>query len=134
MRKIIPLCVLLLALSGCSLFNAESVATVPFDPAASQKTVYALKTGYQAALTLAEAYNSRPRCGAPKSPILCSSQSAIDAIRKAAAATSATINSAETAVRSLTPDATVVGAAITAATNALDAFRAVTAIYSPATN
>ncbi len=126
MRKMIAVTALLL-LGGC---QAASVATTTFDPSGAQKTVYAIKSGYAAALTVAVAYNEQPRCGQPTSPRLCSDAGVVAAIRKADAATFATIDSAETAVRTL-KDPTVIGAAITAAQASLDAYKKVVAIYKP---
>lgn len=126
MRKILAIAALLLA-GAC---QAASVATTTFDPVPAQKSVYALKAGYAAALTVAVAYNQRPRCGQPTSPMLCSDAGVVAKMRQADAAASTAIDAAERAVRSLSPNPTVIGAAIQSADDALTAFKTVVAIYS----
>jgi hypothetical protein len=125
MRKMIALTILLLV-GAC---QAAGVATQTFDPAGAQKTVYALKASYAALLTGAVAYNKRPRCGHPTSPITCSDPAIVAQARKADAAVETALDAAESAVRSLSASPTVVEAAIKGAQAALDAFMAVSSVY-----
>lgn len=125
MRKILAVAALLL-LAAC---QTATVATTTFDPAGAQKSVFALKSGYAAVLSAAVAYNERPRCGLPRSPVLCSKQEVVVQLRKADAAAGAAIDAAEDAVRSLSQSPTVVEAAIKAAKQALEAFNVIQSVY-----
>lgn len=123
MRRLIAVAALLL-LAGC-----QSVATTTFDPSGAQKGVFALKSAYAVTLTAAVTYTDRPRCGRPTSPVLCSEPSVVAQLRKADNAAFVAIDAAETAVRSLSANPTVVEAAVKGASGALDAFKAVVSIY-----
>jgi hypothetical protein len=101
-----------LAVGACS----SSQPTV--DLAGAQKTVYAVKSTYAAALTVAVAYNERPRCTAPKAPIICSDVSVVAKMRMADAVASTAIDNAEATVRAPGASMTVVQAAVAAAQNA----------------
>lgn len=121
--KVILLAVLFV-LAGCA-----TPAKVPFSQAEAQSRVLQAETYYEAVLTVAVAYNQRPRCTAPKTVTLCSDPGAVAEIRKAnqvaLAAFGAAANTANTP--NITADA--VNAAITAATNATVAFNTVVSTY-----
>lgn len=108
--------ILLLLLAGCAS-NSPSPAT----------TVYASKSTYEAALALAVAYAELPRC-APDAPPLCSDTSAVATIRTANTAARATLDAAENTVRSA-PSTDAARMAVVAASNAVDAFSKIVALY-----
>ena len=130
MSKIVAVIAVGLMLTGCSVFKAANVATTPVgQPVATdvQKAAYEVKLGFQATLILATAYIERPRCGRPTSPVLCSQQSIVDAMRTYIAKTDAAVQAAENAARSTGPDTTIAAALVTAAAQSQDAFKAITA-------
>jgi len=116
----------MLALGACSAAQTTT-ATLDTDKAAA--TVYATKTGYAAVLTVAVAYNELPRCGQPTSPKLCSDVAVVTQLRRADAAASATINAAESAVRTMGSQPTVINAAVISAADALKAYQAIVNTY-----
>ena len=59
-----------------------------------QQKVLVAQIGYEAPLSLAIAYNKRPRCTVPKTVVLCSEQSVVDELRKAIAAVMACFDTA----------------------------------------
>ena len=113
----------LLMVAACN----PTTSNVP-SPAAS---VYAAKNAYEAALIAAVTYNNLPRCGAPTSPPVCSDAGAIIAIRKANTAAQASLDAAETTVRTAGVSTNAATAAVTAATNAVAALQAILTLYSP---
>ncbi len=77
MRKILSAFVLLLALSAC--VSKEPTTST----AALQQKVLAAEIAYEIPLSLAVAYNKRPRCAVPKTVVLCSEPVVVDELRKA---------------------------------------------------
>lgn len=128
MRRFLAL-LIVATLTACSAVN---VATAPVDVTTLAKSAYTAKATYAGLLTVAVAYNSRPRCGAPTSPILCSDAAIVDQLRKASAAADAATQAAENAVRNLGANTTVIQAAVAAAEQAVSALRAITDAYAPA--
>lgn len=76
MRKLFVGLAVALLLGGCAASNTGSSSTVNMVEL-SKKSAQA-RVGYLGFLNLANVYMARPRCGAPTSPILCSSQDFID--------------------------------------------------------
>lgn len=103
-----------------------NVAATPVNMEDPAKAVFALKSAYAGVLTVAVAYNKRPRCGTPNAPALCSDANLIAQIRAADNVAYAAIQSAESGVRALGANTTALQAAVTAARSAVDAFKAVT--------
>lgn len=95
----------------------------------AQSDVFAAKTAYGAALTVAVAYNGLPRCGAPTSPPLCSQASVVLQLRKADQVASLAIDQAETVVRSPSSSASMIAAAVQSATGAVKVLQQVEATY-----
>jgi hypothetical protein len=126
----ILLCVALL-LGGCQTI---STATSTVDMTTLSKSAFAAKSTYDGLLVLAVAYNSRPRCGQPTSPITCSDQAIVDQMRKASTAADAATQAAENAVRTLGSSPIVASAAVTAAQQAVSALKVITDTYSPKVN
>jgi flagellar hook-basal body complex protein FliE len=118
-----------IALSAFMLIGCQSPKTVDMTVAA--KSAYTAKATYAAALTLAVAYNARPRCTEPKTVQLCSDQNIVDQLRKASAAADNATQAAENAVRSLGAQPTVVQTAVTASETAVAAFQTIVTIYNP---
>lgn len=105
----------MLAVAGCSAPTVDM--TVP-----AQAALVARAT-YGAALTAANQYAALPRC-APKAPPLCSDQGAINVLRTLDASADIATKAAEDAVRSLGQSPDVIKTAVTAATQAVAAFKA----------
>lgn len=122
-----------LATTGCSVPGASQA--VP--PSSSQPAVvlspagqvFALKTGYQAPLVLAVAYNKRPPCGAG-APILCRDAAIVSQMRKANDAALATLDAAESIARTPGVTMSAVTLSIAAAENSVKAFEAIVSIYA----
>jgi len=129
MKSILALLLACVALTGC---EAAKIATTQFDASAAAKSAYAARAAYAGLLSGAVAYSSRPRCGQPTSPVLCSEASVVAQLRQASAAADAATSAAENAVRSMGANPTVIQAAVTAGEQSVAAFKAVTMIYQPA--
>lgn len=130
MRALKMLCLLFLV-AACTP-GGTGILSKPADMTAAAKSAYTAKAAYAAALTLAVAYNERPRCDAPQAPALCSDQAIVDQLRKASAAADTATQAAENAVRSLGAQPTVVQTAVTASETAVAAFQTIVTIYNPA--
>lgn len=118
-------------LVGCQQ-GGVGVLSKPVDMTVAAKSAYAAKAGYAAALTLAVAYNERPRCTTPKTIQLCSEQPIVDQLRRASLAADTATQAAENAVRSLGSQPTVVQTAVTASETSVAAFQTIVQIYNPA--
>jgi hypothetical protein len=116
---LVPLLLLIAACAAPVKDGAGSPAT----------TVYQAKLAYAAVLTGAVEYNALPRCDRPTSPPLCSSQSAVEAMRKANLAARSTLDSAEKTARDPAVKGDTLALAATAAVNAVDSFKTVVALY-----
>jgi len=92
--------------------------------------VLASMTAYQAALTIAVAYNNLPRC-AQDGPPVCSDVAVVAQLRKADDAAIAVLAAAQKVA--LTPGVTdsAVQAALAAATQGVTAFQTIVNIYKP---
>lgn len=113
------------------LLLVGACASVPAnDMVAASKAAYTAKATLDGLVVIAGKYNGLPRCGAPTSPVLCSSQPVVDQLRKAALAGDAATQSAENAVRTLGTSPDVVNAAVTAATSAVGAFQQIVTTYN----
>lgn len=107
------LAILILALEGC--------ATTGGDP---QRTVFAIKGGYEVALTAAVTYRNLPACSATvKLP--CSDKAIVTQLQRAQPAARATLDAAEAAVRDPKFGGNVTDTAIVSAQAALRAFTAI---------
>lgn len=113
----------LMAIAACS-------TPAKVDTTNAVKSVYVVSTTYNTLLTVAVAYNNLPRCEQPKAPTLCSKTAVVAQLRKANVAASASLDAAESAVKTLGSNPTVVAAAVVSAQNALDAFKVVITTYN----
>ena len=111
---------LFLALGGCSGGL----------PPSAQNDVFAAKTAYGAALTLAVAYNGLPRCGTPTSPPLCSDQAVVLQLRKADQVASLALDQAEAVVRNPLSSASLIAAAVQSASGAVKTLQMIEQTYS----
>lgn len=121
---------LLLIVAACSN-QPGGILSKPVDMTVAAKSAYTAKAAYAATLTLAVAYNERPRCTTPKTVQLCSEQNIVDQLRRASAAADNATQAAENAVRSLGAQPTVVQTAVTASETAVTAFQTIVTIYNP---
>ena len=94
-------------------------------PQSPAQTVFALEAGYDAALNIAIAYATLPRC-APAGPVLCSDAAIVRQANAVAQQAWAALRAAEAAVRTAAPNRSRIVQAIAAAQAALAAFRAIT--------
>jgi hypothetical protein len=122
MKRAALLLPLLAVLGACSSASGPAPALSP----AAQ--VYSLQVAYKAPLLLAVAYNQRPRCDAPKAPVVCSDRGVVEQLRHANDAAVATLTAAENVARASASRAGV-ALAITAAENAIKAVSAILATY-----
>lgn len=116
-RSLIAALALAGALAGC----ASSGGTGSITPA---QTVFATKSAYATVLTAAVAYESLPRCAAAV-PQPCSSPDVVAQLRKADTVASASLDAAETAVRTPAIGADATSKAIQTASTALAALQAI---------
>lgn len=128
MKRMLVLCSVgaMLALGGCSTLTA---ATSTVDTTSYAKAAADAKIGYDAALKLATRYASRPRCGQPTSPVICSDRAVLDAMLKASDSADAATQAAENAVRGLGSNPTVVAALVKASTESVSAFTKIASAY-----
>lgn len=111
-------------IAACTLALANAACSTPkVDMTVPAQAAFAARTAYGIALTAANQYAAMPRC-APKAPVLCSDQGAINVLRTLDATADSTTREAEQAVRSLGKDPDVIKAAVVAATSAVAAFKA----------
>lgn len=101
------------ALSGCALFQGNQ------NP---QQAVFAAQSAYAAALQTAVTYTSLPRCDAPNAPVVCADSEVVAVIQKADIAASASLDSAQTTVRTEGFGDDVYQSAVVAAREAANAF------------
>lgn len=126
MKRLILAALTALVLASCSAISAgtSTVDTTQFAKAAADA-----KIAYAASLQIATRYASRPRCGQPTSPVICSDRAVLDAMLKASDAANASTQAAENAVRGLGKDPTVVAALTKAATESVSAFTTIATVY-----
>lgn len=123
-KSIMVAAMLAFSVTACSMSADMPVSTsTSIDMKTPQQTVFAIKSAYAGALTLAVAYNKRPRCGTPNAGTLCSDAAIIAQLRAADDTANNAINAAERAVRSLGASTDIVKAAIIAAQASVDAFK-----------
>lgn len=126
----------LLATAGCSLIQgAQTAANSSPSPTAfadAKNTVYALKSGYGAALVVVVGWAKTPLCGSAGAlPVpTCPTQTAINALAKADAVAAAAITKAEALALSASPDQSNLTLAIQAAQAAYSAFQNAMTAYS----
>jgi hypothetical protein len=96
-------------------------------PTTARQGIYAAGSGYAAALKVAIAYASLPRCGQPASPPVCSDQRIVSQVSDAAQLARPVIDAALDTAASTSASDSALSQASTAAGNALAAFRAVVA-------
>jgi hypothetical protein len=113
-------------LAGCASFSTSNT----IDTKSAANRVYAAKVGYTAVLTAAVTYNNLPRCGAPTSPPVCSQASVVDQLRKANSAAVATLDSAETVVRTPNVNQDVVEFSVVSAENAVKTVQSIVKVYN----
>lgn len=92
MTRLLWIAIAAVSLAAC----ANSGQSGSPSPAAS---VFAAKTAYAGALSVAVRYNALPRCGQPASPPICSDQGVIVQMRKASDVAAGALDSAESIVR-----------------------------------
>ncbi len=115
---------------GALFFLAACAQTPTGEGSGSAATsVYQTKLAYAAVLTGAVEYNKLPRCGRPTSPVLCSDQGAVEAMRKANVAARSALDAAENTVRDPAVKGNTAQLAVTAAGNAVDSFKEIVALY-----
>lgn len=124
------LCAPLLAFTLMSCAQSDGFLSKPVDMTVAAKSAYAAKATYQGYLTVAVAYNERPRCGNPKSPPLCSEPAVVNQLRLASAAANAATQAAEDAVRTMGAKPTIVQAAVTASEQSLVAMNTIITVYN----
>lgn len=93
------------------------------------QAVYQAKADYEIALTLAVKYRNQPACAPGSSPLACNDPRVLDILRKADSAAEATLNNAETTVRSPTATADQQRLAVQAAQSAVQALTVVLQQY-----
>lgn len=108
------------ALASCSTAPPGTTGTTT--PAQS---VFAVKSAYAGALSVAVAYKRLPAC-APSAPLLCSSPAIVSQLQKADNTAAAAIDAAEAAARTPIVGTTAAGKALSAAQAALAALVALT--------
>lgn len=113
------------ACSNTGTNPVTEVANTPVNMQDPAKAVFALKSAYAGILTLAVAYNKRPRCGTANAGPICSDVNIVASLRSADNVAFAAIQSAEDGVRSLGANTTAIKALVTAAQASVDAFKAV---------
>lgn len=116
-------------LVGCQSGSA-GILSAPVDMTAAAKSAYVAKSTYAGLLTVAVAYNERPRCGTPTSPPLCSDAEVVAQLRRASAAADAATQAAENAVRTMGAKPTIVQTAVTAAEQSLAAMNTIVTVYN----
>jgi len=103
-----------LVLAACALFPNEN----------PQQIVFSATTTYSAALQVAVAYESLPRCGA-MAPMVCSDTKAVDAIRRADTVAKTALDAAQATVRTPGFGDDVYRSAALAAVGAASAFASI---------
>lgn len=112
---------LIVSVAMLALAGFGGCASAPQTP---QQGVYAAKSSYAVALTIAVAYKNLPPCGAG-APVLCSDPKIVATLQKVDTASSALLDAAENTVR--TPGAGAnAQTAVTAAIQAVSAFTTIT--------
>lgn len=131
MTRVLVLAALLL-LTACPSPPPPAVPTEPPKPAVTlspQAKVFAIKTGYEAPLTLAVAYNKRPPCRQPTSPVLCRDPAVVAQLRRADDTALSALNAAENIVRTKGVSDNAINLAIATAENATKAVAAILENY-----
>ena len=124
MKKLIALCAITL-LAACSTFSTSNT----IDTKTAANRVYAAKVGHTGLLTAAVTYNNLARCTPTNRPV-CSEQSVVDQLRKANTAAVATLDSAETVVRTPNVNQDVVEFTVLSAENAVKAYQSIVKTYN----
>jgi hypothetical protein len=126
----------ILTVPGCSVLQGASTAAnsspSPTALADAKNTVFALKSGYGAALVLVVNWAKTPLCGAPGAlpAPTCPTQPAINALAKADRVAGDAINKAETLALSASPDQSNLTLAIQTAQTAYGVFQGAIATYN----
>ena len=119
-----------IALASCSAGGLLlDASTTTMDVATADKAAKSARLTYVGLLNLANVYAARPRCGQPTSPVLCSEQEVVNALRKADTAADAATSALENGVRSLGSSPTVLAALAKGADASLSAWRQIVATY-----
>lgn len=129
MKKFLTLATVAFTLAACSAINTAAQSVTPSAMDVANKSAYAAKASYAAALVVAGQYVKLTRCEAPAAPALCSKQAVVDQIRRADLAADAATQAAENAVRTLGTDPLIVTAAVEAATQSVAALTTITNVY-----
>lgn len=114
MKTFLLVPVIVFALTSCS-----TLTTIFETP---QQTVFAAEASYEAALKVAVAYESLPRCTTPPVMALCSRADIVDVLRDADDSVAAAIDAAEKTVRTPGFGDDVYNSAAISAKNAAEAF------------
>jgi hypothetical protein len=126
MPKMLPVSFTLLAIA---VITACASAQPTPSTAALQQKVLAAEVVYEAPLTLAIAYNKRPRCTIPKTIVLCSDPAVVDQIRKANHAVMTAFDAAMNIAATPGVTDSAVTAAIAVATQAIGPLQSILDIY-----
>lgn len=116
-------------IAACSTQDRASAAVT------AQKTAFTMKSTYAGLLTAADLYARLPRCAAPATTPapaapLCSDQNVLNQMVKAQAAAKSGVDAFESASRNITATPDIIGAAQTAATDALAALTKILDTYN----
>lgn len=139
LRKLLAAAILgsALALGACAT-NPDKGPTYPVvgtvDQTKLEQSAFAARSTYAALARIAAEYVAQPRCGtarAPASP-LCSSQAAVNEIRRHELAADTATRGAEDLARNPTRTSVALANAVSDATRAVETFRATVAVYKPA--
>jgi hypothetical protein len=96
-------------------------------PQTARQGIYQAAGAYDAALKTATTYARLPRCGQPASPPVCSDQALVTQASDAATTALPAVDAALDTAANTTATDSVLSQALTAATNAVSAFTAITA-------
>lgn len=124
----------LVVLTGCAGDQTKGptypvVGTV--DQVKMEQAAFAARSAYAGVLRLMAEYVSLPRCGQPTSPSVCSSQGAVNEMRKLELAADAATKGAVDIARAPTKSSIALANAVNDAQRAVEAFRNVVAVYKP---
>lgn len=119
----------LVAAFAVALTSGCAVSQPTTSTAALQQKVLAAEVAYEAPLTLALAYNARPRCTVPKTVQLCSDPDVVAQLRKANAAVVTAFGAAMTLAATPGVTDSAVTAAIAVATDAIGPLQSILNLY-----
>jgi hypothetical protein len=121
-------------LAGCAP-DASKGPTYPVvgtvDQTTMEQSAFAARSAYAAVLHLAVEYVALPRCGAPGTSMLCSSQAVVDDMRRYSAAADTATGGAVALARAPTKSPIALANAVADAQRAVQVFRNTVAAVNP---